>query len=349
MPTKQAGSQGRRSRSFTLDCPRTMMGGGAVDILGTVYRRGAAPAGQRPAGAWGARRGPRKAGRSGGLPPQGPGPPGAPSGGGGAGGPQGRTPRRDSKPARARARSKSPGPRRGKERGPKGRAKGAGAEGRAGGARRGQAEHPPRATAGAQPTRSAGRAAQQARTGADGEARPGGASERPRSRGAAHKRPSGGAGGRSAGRARPGRGAPERASDGAGTPARQHAESAKGPADGPEGRRGGTNARPAAAQHRSGSGASAATPRAARVGANGPRDPGRSPPVASAASPGERSGAELGAAVRSDCESGARRAERPLVYLILGHYSVRACERWTARMTKSVPFLGQIHRKLSIT
>lgn len=299
MPTKQAGSQWRRSRSYTIDGPRTMMGGGAVDNLRIVYRRGAAPAGQRPEGAWGARRGPRKADRSGGLPPQGLGPPGAPSGGGGAGGPQGRTPRRDSKPARARARSKSPGPRRGKERGPKGRAKGGRGGGPRGRSPKGTSGAPPAATAGAQPTRSGGRAAQQARTGADGEARPGGASERPRSRGAAHKRPSGGAGGRSAGRARPGRGAPERASDGEGAPARQHAKCAKGPADGPEGRRGGTNARPAAAHYHSGSGASAATPRAARVGAIGPRDPGRSPPDASAASPWERSPAQPCGAVPS--------------------------------------------------
>ena len=67
MPTKQAGSQGPRSRSYTLDGPRTIMGGGAVDIFRTVYRRGAAPAGQRPQGAGGAQRGPRKADPFGGL------------------------------------------------------------------------------------------------------------------------------------------------------------------------------------------------------------------------------------------------------------------------------------------
>ena len=92
MPTKKAGSQGRPCRSYTLDGPRTIMGGGAVDNFRIVYRRGAAPAGQRPEGAWGARRGPRKAGLSGGLPPSGPVPSPSPSGGGGAGRGKGRSP-----------------------------------------------------------------------------------------------------------------------------------------------------------------------------------------------------------------------------------------------------------------
>ena len=88
------------------------MGGGAVDNFRIVYRRGAAPAGQRPEGAWGARRGPRKAGRSGGLPPSGPVPSPSPSGGGGAGREKGRSPRLAAAAGEARSTSGGPAPQR---------------------------------------------------------------------------------------------------------------------------------------------------------------------------------------------------------------------------------------------
>lgn len=266
--------------------------------------------------------------------------PGAPSGGGGAGGRRGEPNGKQSTRIAAQrsragpASTTSPGPREA------GKSPAQPGSGGRGGAERGrspkgpsEAPHAPTRCTRAKPKRSKGD-----RTGSP-QRSAGGPAGRRRQRAPTERASADEAeresGGRSAGRARSGRGAPERTSAGAGAPARQDAECAKGPADPAQRGRGGTNARPGSRAKPLVRSDRRERERAARVGPIVAPGPGAQPPWGTTRAreaersaggpqpPSERKRAGAAQPQAASRASGAARFAAP-VYLILGHYSVRA-------------------------